>query len=171
MDISDILLSETNVCNVRVRAGGHMRDHADGLVDVERHLFGLVDDDGSDPPWPGGAMPDDAEVLARPNRVDFRSAAEDEVAAVRLESWADEPQPPGDDWSAVEETTLTLSSGRVRWWTLTSGPASEPFLVGPPGAYRLRVFVRGAEQALVLRLQGEEIPDGTEGYLCQFRPA
>ena len=100
-----------------------------------------------------------------------RSAAEDEVAAVRLESWTDEPPTPGDEWAEVDEVTLALSSGRVGWWTLTGGPASEAFTVGPPGVYRLRVFVRGAEEVLRLRHEDEEIPDGTEQWLCQFSPA
>jgi hypothetical protein len=146
-----------------------MPGQQDGSVLVERHLFGLVDEDGSDPPWPAGAMPDEDEVYARPNRIDFRSAGEDHVAAVRLESWDGEPDDAGPDWSEVDELTVSLSSGRVRLWTLTDGPAGAAFGVGPPGSYRLQVLVAGVEDVLTSQFEGTPIPDGTERYRLRFR--
>ncbi len=138
---------------------------------VERHLFAVVDAAGSDPPWPGGVVPPDEAVWVLPGRVDFRSAGEDHVVAVRFESWDTEPGEPDPEWVELDDVTVVLSSGTVQLWALTDGPSSRTFTVGPAGPYRLRIFVRGTDEVLIAQLDGTEIPDGTEQYLLRFRPA
>jgi hypothetical protein len=110
---------------------------------VERHLFAVVDVDGSDPPWPAGVMPPDEAVWVLPGRVDFRTVAEDQVVTVRFESWDAEPEEPDPEWTELADVTVVLSSGTVRLWALTDGPSSRTFTVGRPGTYRLRILVGG----------------------------
>jgi hypothetical protein len=139
----------------------------DDRVLVEYGVFGLMDLDvvGCPRPWPQEPLGADA-VTAIPNRVDFRSAASDHEAAVRLEATPREPP----EWPDSEEVDVPLSSGRVRLWTVTMGPSEQVFPVGGPGTYRLRVACRGRDEALALSVSGRPIPDGTERYLLQFWP-
>jgi hypothetical protein len=137
---------------------------------VERHLFAVVDVDGSDPPWPGGAVPPDEAVWLLPGRVDFRSVGEDHVAAVRFESWEAEPDEPDPGWAQLDDVTVTLSSGTVQLWALTDGPSSRTFTVGRAGSYHLQIFARGTDEVLAAQLEGAEIPDGTERFLLRFMP-
>jgi hypothetical protein len=141
----------------------------DDRVLVEYGVFGLMDlDVGSCPrPWPQEPLGGDA-VTAIPNRVDFQSGARDHEVAVRLESTPDEPPAPGPAWPDAEEVDVSLSSGRVRLWTVTMGPSERVFTVGDAGVYVLRVSCRGRDEALELSMSGRPVPDGTERYLLQF---
>jgi hypothetical protein len=145
-------------------------DSLDDYVLVERHLFGIMDLDGSPTPWPQGSMPPDVMVHAQPNRIDVRSPSEDHVVAVRFQAWDGPPVPPEEGWEPLDEVRLALSSGQVRLWALTDGPSPNTFRAGP-GAhmYQVMVYTRGQDEALVLHQEGAEIPDGTEKYLLQFR--
>jgi hypothetical protein len=135
----------------------------DDEVLVEYGVFGLMDldVDGCPRPWPQEPLATDA-VTAIQNRVDVPSAARDHVAAVRLETAADEP-PAAED---AEEVELVLTSGEVRLWSVTMGPSARTFTVGPPGRYRLRVTAEGRDEAAGQR----PVPDGTERYRLQFWP-
>ena len=139
----------------------------DDEVLVEYGVFGLMDldVDGCPRPWPQEPLSTDA-VTAIQNRVDIPSAARDHVAAVQLETAADEP-PAAED---AEEVELILTSGEVRLWSVTMGPSARTFTVGPPGRYRLRVACEGRDEAAALSAAGRPVPDGTERYRLQFWP-
>jgi len=149
-----------------------MVDSLDDAVVVERHLFGLMDlDVTSCPrPWPQGPMPPDLAVWAQVNRVDFRSVGEDHTVAVRLEAWDDTPDDPDGDWDSHEEIQLPLTSGEIQLWTLTDGPSPHTFRAGPAGClYTVDVWSRGQGDVLQWQSEGEEVPDGSEQYVLQFR--
>lgn len=145
----------------------------DDTIDVERHLFGLMDLDveSCPSPWPSGSMPPDVAVWPQINRIDFRSVGEDHVASVRLEAWDTAPAAPEGDWDDHEELEVSLSSGEVSLWTLTSGPSPSVFHAGPPGhRYAVHVWTRGQDEILRTQFDGDEILDGTEEYVLQFQP-
>ena len=144
----------------------------DDRILVEYGVFGLMDldVDGCPRPFPDGASSSDEVVTAvSDNRLDFTSAARDHDAAVRLESWADEPPEPGGEWSGGETVTVRLTSGVVQLWSVTMGPSRVgAFEVGGAGRYRVRVWWQGGDDALTRQLAGERVPQGTEMYLMRF---
>ncbi|WP_416973933.1 hypothetical protein [Streptomyces sp. 4F14] len=142
------------------------------LILVERRLFGLMDTDtdACPNPWPAGPRPAGEPVIVRTGRIDFVSAAPDHRALVRLESWDHDPPAPDGTWADEERTEIELPSGTVQLWTLTMGPGTAAFAIGPPGRYALRVWTRGQDAALELSWRSRPVPDATEQYVVQFWP-
>jgi hypothetical protein len=140
---------------------------------VEYHQFGLRDEGAEDSFHSLGVAEEGIRV--GPGIAAFLSDGNDHYAAVRFESWPCEPPAPPPPWDVEEgvDEMIELPSGVVRLWELVGGPSPNAFPVGPPGGYRLRVYVRSF---MTVVLNGEVGPDetfghGAERWLLRFWPA
>jgi hypothetical protein len=141
----------------------------DDEVLVDHFQYYLVDAHGSDH-WPRLLTMPIPFLETAAGVVKFHSEATDHYAAVRLEAWTHEPPPPPGAWDVAREVTLPVASGQVSLWQLMGGrsKSDQPFTLGRPGRYRLRVHARGRGTAQALGPATWR--HGVEQYLLQFWP-
>jgi hypothetical protein len=98
------------------------------------------------------------------------SAGNDHYPSVRLQLWSSTPPQSREKWDRTQEETFTVSStGHLTLKTLSGEESDASITLQAPGSYRVRVHVRGCEEAWE---RGEaQWFRGVEQWLLQIWPA
>jgi len=93
-------------------------------------------------------------------------------AAVRLESWDEEPPAPDGDWDDVQTGRLSVSEDSIAVGGPWESDISDRLPLGTDGWHRVRVYTggRAALRAWDAQWDGGEAPVGLERFVVQLWP-
>jgi hypothetical protein len=93
-------------------------------------------------------------------------------AAVRLESWDEEPPAPGGDWDDVQSGRLSVSEDSIAVGGLWESDISDRLPLRTDGWHHVRVYTggRAALRAWDAQWDGGDAPVGLERFVVQLWP-
>jgi hypothetical protein len=141
-------------------------------VPVEYRQFRLQEEGGADALAVESVpdVTDDRVATGTEGGVMLWSAGNDHYARVRLELWSGIPPQSQQAWEIVQDDTFSVSAtGRMDFMTVMSVESGTPIALPHLGGYRIRVHVRGREEAAA-RGEAEYYHD-VEQWLLQIWPA